>query len=113
MDSCQTPISEVGATISVYHDIGPDIGAVFEDLRYRSYRVHSDIGIYTDIGVPDIGYTPISYVLISEELRYRVYPDLRVYTDIGVSNIGVTPIMSDVGVSDIPPDAHFLAGARH
>ncbi len=87
LDSCQTPISEVGATISVYPDIGPDIGADFEDIRYRSssdigvppisghvisectrYRVYSDICTYMDIGVLDIGYTPISHVLISEEL---------------------------------------------
>ncbi len=46
----------------------------------------------TDIGVPDIGYTLISHVLISEELRHRVYPDIGVYTDIGVSDIAVTPM---------------------
>ncbi len=30
------------------------------------------IGIYTDIGVPDIRYTPISHVPISEELNVSI-----------------------------------------
>jgi hypothetical protein len=54
------------------YDIGvpPISGHTISEPECTRYRVYSDIGIYTDIGVPDIGYTPsqISYVLISEEL---------------------------------------------
>ncbi len=67
LESCQNPILGVGPTISVYPDIRPDIGSIFEDLRYRS---SSNIRIYTDIGVPDIGYPPISEILISQPMFF-------------------------------------------
>ncbi len=77
LDSCQTPISEVGATISVYPDIGPDIGAVFEDLRYRSS---------SDIGVPPIlghtSTTQASSTMSSGILTYTLSWYIPVYTEL-------------------------------
>ncbi len=72
LDSCQTPISQLGAVISVYPDVTPDIGAHFLELWHQSC---------CDIGVFPISDTMISGTMISE---YHWY--LR-YCDIGVSLI--------------------------
>jgi hypothetical protein len=87
LDSCQTPISELRATISVYPDIGPDIGADFEDIRYRSS---------SDIGTCYIGVYPISgvlryrYIYGYRSTRYRVHRGVRgllaPYCDIQAAN---------------------------
>ena len=69
LDSCQT---QLGAVISVYPDVTPDIGAHFLELWYWSC---------CDIGVFPISYTMISGTIIS---KYHWY---RRYCDIGVSLI--------------------------
>ncbi len=68
LDSCQTPISQLGAVISVYPDVTPDIGAHFLELWYRSC---------CDIRVFPISDTMISGTMISEYHWYQRYCDIR------------------------------------
>jgi hypothetical protein len=100
-----------GTPILVYCDIDTDIGADFNDTRYRvntdidtRYRcTPDDIGVYPISGIPDIGVyryrhniTIYRYRRLPEigYTQYPVYP-ISVYTDIGIisqyTDIGVYP----------------------
>jgi hypothetical protein len=112
------PNADIGVCtpVSVYCDIYTDIGADFNDTRYRCTPISAftRYRVYPISGIPDIGFTPYRVNADIGENRYRhnitIYryrrlpisgiPDIgytryRVYTDIGIisyyTDIGVHP----------------------